>query len=185
VTNGAFRGNHVMGNRTGGNMTSRRAIKFIQGCYTEPDNSEARSLFDWAAKRGGSRQSTVSEVMKGAGLDRAYVISAMKQLDQHKLGKFTVGRRSKESRMNWDVDLGELGKVAQGLADDFEDPALSHGFSPRAPDVPGAGLDDILHVFHLRAERRISLKLPSDLTEVEARRLADFVLSLPFKNAKP
>jgi hypothetical protein len=166
-------------------MTSRRAIKFIQGCYTDPDNSEARSLFDWAAKRGGSRQSTVSEVMEGAGLGRAYVISAMKQLDQHKLGKFTVGRRSKESRMTWDVDLGELGKIAQGLADDFDDPALSHGFSSRAPDVPGAGSDEILHVFHLRPDLRNSLKLPSNLTASEAKRVADFIQSLPFDNAKP
>ena len=108
-------------------------------------------LFDWAAKRGASR-TTEREVLKGAGLDRAYVIYAMKQLDQYKLGKFTVGRRNKPSRMNWDVDLGELGKIAQGLADDFEDPALSHGFSPRAPEVPDPGLDDILHVFHLRPE---------------------------------
>jgi hypothetical protein len=169
----------------GAAMTSRRAIKFIQECYTDPDNPEATLLFDWAAKRGGSRQSTVSEVMKGAGLDRAYVIGAMKQLDDRKFGKFIVGRRNKESRMTWDVDLGELGKIAQGLAEDFEDPALSHGFSPRAPDVPGAGLDDILHVFHLRPELRISLKLPSNLTAAEARRLADFILSLPFENAKP
>jgi hypothetical protein len=70
-----------------------------------------------------------------------------------------------------------LGKVAQGLADDFDDPALSHGFSPRAPDVPGAGLDDILHVFHLRPELRISLKLPSNLTAAEGAEMRDLHLS--------
>ncbi len=166
-------------------MTSRKAIKFVQDCYSDADNPDAALLFDWAAKRGASRESTVSEVMKGAGLDRAYVISAMKQLAQYRFGKFTVGRRNKKSRMIWDVDLGELGKIAQGLAEDFEDPALSHGFSPRAPEVAGPGLDEILHVFHLRPELRVSLKLPSNLTAAEARRLADFILSLPFENAKP
>jgi hypothetical protein len=172
------------GKSKGAAMTSRRAIKKIQGYYTDPDNTVARSLFDWAAKQGGSKQSTVSEVVSGAGVSRSDVILAMKELDELRFGKFTVGRRQKESRMNWDVDLGELGKIAQGLADDFEDPVLSQG-PPRAPDVSGAGFDEILHVFHLRPEVRISLKLPSNLTSGEARRLADFVLSLPFEDAKP
>jgi hypothetical protein len=165
-------------------MTTRRAIKKIQGYYADPDNSQATLLFDWAAKQGGSKQSTVSEVMKGAGLDRAYVIMAMKELDQLRFGKFTVGRRRKVSRMTWDVDLGELGKIAQGLADDFEDPVLLHDSSPRAPDVPSAVLDEIVHLFHLRPELKISLKLPSNLTPGEAKRLADFILSLPFEDTK-
>jgi hypothetical protein len=164
-------------------MTSRRAIKTIQGYYNDPSNPDATLLFDWAAKQRGSKQSTVSEVMKGAGLERAYVILAMRELDQLRFGKFTVGRRNKESRMTWDVDLGDLGKVAQGLAVDFEDPVLSHG-TPQAPDVPGAGSDEILHVFHLRPELRISLKLPSNLTPGEARRFAEFILTLPFEEPK-
>jgi hypothetical protein len=163
-------------------MTSRRAIKTIQGYYSDAGNPEATLLFDWAAKQGGSKQSTVSEVMKGAGLERAYVILAMRELDQLRFGKFTVGRRNHESRMTWEVSLGDLGKVAQGLAADFEDPVLSHGVA-QAPDVPGAGSNEILHVFHLRPELRVSLRLPSNLTAAEARRLADFVLSLPFDRA--
>jgi hypothetical protein len=164
-------------------MTSDRAIKTIQGFYSHPDNSETRKLFDWAAKQRGARESTVDQVVEGADLKRAYVIYAMRELERLRFGKFTVGRRDKPSRMTWHVDLGDLGKVAQGLAEDFEDPVLSHG-SPQAPDFLDAGSDEILHVFHLRPELRISLKLPSNLTPVEFRRLADFILSLPFEESK-
>jgi hypothetical protein len=162
-------------------MTSDRAIKTIQGFYTHPDNSNTRQLFDWAAKQRGARESTVDQVVEGAGLERAYVIYAMRELDRLRFGKFTVGRRKKPSRMTWHVDLGDLGRCAQGSKVDFEEP--SHG-TPPAPDVPGTGSDEILHVFHLRPELRISLKLPSNLTPVESRRLADFILSLPFEESK-
>jgi hypothetical protein len=161
-------------------MTSDRAIKTIQDFYNHPDNSDTRKLFDWAAKQRGAKESTVSQVMEGAGLDRAYVIYAMRELDRLRFGKFTVGRRNKESRMTWHVDLGELGRAAQGSKVDFED--LSHG-TPLGPGVPGGGSDEILYVFPLRPELRISLKLPSNLTAPEARRFADFVLSLPIDRA--
>lgn len=121
-------------------MTSRRAIKKIQGYYIDPGNPEATILFDWAAKQGSSKRSTVTEVMEGAGLKRTYVILAMKELEELRFGKFTAGRRGQKSRMIWDVNLGELGKIAQGFADDFEDPALSHDSQPRALHVPDFGI---------------------------------------------
>jgi hypothetical protein len=163
-------------------MTSPRAIKTIQGYYNDPGNSGARQLFDWAAKQRGSKQSTVNEIEEGAGLKRADVISTMKELDRLRFGKFIVGRRNKESRMIWNVGLGDLGRCAQGTVVDFDEPAMSHDL-PQGAEAAGARPDDILHLFHLRPELRISLKLPANLTALEARRLADFVLSLPFDRA--
>jgi hypothetical protein len=156
-------------------MTSPKAIKTIRGYYNDPASPEARQLFDWAAKQHGSKETTVSQMEEGAGLTRADVVTSMKELDRLRFGKFTVGRRSKESRMTWYVDLGALGQCAQGHEIDFDDPL--------EPAAPGNEAADIVHVFHLRPERRISLKLPSNLSAAEARRLADFILALPFPMA--
>jgi hypothetical protein len=153
-------------------MTSERAIKKIRDFYNHPDNSDTRQLFDWAAKQPGARESTVPQVMEGADLDRGYVIYAMKELDKLRFGKFTVGRRNKKSRMTWFVDLGDLGRCAQGADIDFDEPVMSHG-TPQGP-VADAGESD---VFILRPGVRISV--PSDLTQREARQLAIFVLAIP------
>jgi hypothetical protein len=163
-------------------MTSQRAIKIIRGYYNDPATPGARQLFDWAAKQLGSKETTVSQMEKGAGLKRTDVIMSMKELDRLRFGKFTVGRRNKESRMTWYVDLGALGQCAQGLEVEFDDAELTEG-TARDPDASENRADEILHLYQLRPELRLSLRLPSNLTPGEARRLADFVLSLPFDRA--
>jgi hypothetical protein len=151
-------------------MTSPRAIKTIRAYYNDPDSPESKRFFDWAAKQQGRKQSTVSQVQKGAGLDRAFVIAAMKSLQQLRFGKFTVGRRNKESRMSWDVDLSDLGRCAQGSDVDFDEPVTSHG-TPQGPVVTDAGES---HVFIMRPGLKILL--PSDVTPDEGRQVSNWVL---------
>jgi hypothetical protein len=164
-------------------MISPKAIKKIQDYYNDPSDPETKRLFDWAAKQRGSKESTVEQIQEGTGLKRAYVIGAMKELDGLGFGQFVVGRRNKFSRMIWKVGLGDLGRCAQGSAVDFDDSELTEG-TARDPDASENRADEILHFFHLRPKLRISLKLPSNLTPGEARRLADFILSLPFEEPK-
>ena len=63
-------------------MIAERAKKFIRDHYADPDNTSTRKLFDWAAKQGFPKESTVDQIERGAKLDRAYVIYAMKELGQ-------------------------------------------------------------------------------------------------------
>ena len=44
-------------------------------------------------------------------MTRAFVVTAMKELDRLGFGKFVVGRRGNQSRMIWNVGLGDLDGV--------------------------------------------------------------------------
>jgi hypothetical protein len=163
-------------------MIAERAKKRIRDYYVDPANDGTRRLFDWAAKQNFHKETTVDQIEQGADLDRAWVIYAMKELAQLGFGKFVVGRRGNDSRMIWKVNLGDLGRYAQGSNVEFDEPELASG-PPQTSAEPAA--QEIVHFYQLRPELRLSLKLPLDLTPGEARRLADFILSLPFEDAKP
>jgi hypothetical protein len=165
-------------------MIAERAKKFIRDHYADPDNTSTRKLFDWAAKQGFPKESTVDQIERGAKLDRAYVIYAMKELGQLGFGRFVVGRRGNDSRMVWKVRLGDLGRCAQGETVEFDEPELTPVL-PRESETATEGAQDIVHFYQLRPDRKLSLSLPSDLTPREARRLANFILSLPFEDGMP
>jgi hypothetical protein len=160
-------------------MISERAKKRIQDYYADPKEAETRKFFDWAAKQRFSKESTVEQIEQGAKVTRAFVVTAMKELDRLGFGKFVVGRRGNQSRMIWNVGLGDLGRCAQGKIVDFEE--LEPSESASAEDLANTGVQEILHLYQLRPDLRVSFRLPANLTRGEARRLADFVLSLPFE----
>jgi len=153
-----------------------KAIKKLQDYYNDEDDPDARQLLDWAAKQRGIRESTIEEIERGTGLKRAYLVLSIKELARLGFGKFIVGRRTQKSRMIWEVDLCDVGICAQGGLVDFETNRVGE-----PEGSPSSTPEDITHVFHLRPDLRISLKLPSNLTSLEAKRLADFILSLPFE----
>jgi hypothetical protein len=165
-------------------MIAEKAKRRIRDYYAEPANEEARRLLDWAAKQSYPEETDVDQIVDAAGLDRAYVISAMKELAQLGFGQFVVGRHKKPSRMIWKVRLGDLGRYAQGEAVEFDEPELPPMRSHES-ETAKHGAPDIVHFYQLRPERKLSLSLPSDLTPREARRLADFIMSLPFDDGMP
>jgi hypothetical protein len=161
-------------------MITEKAKREIQRYYADPEEVESKKLLDWAAMQRFTKESTVAQIEDGAKLSRAFVVLAMKNLDRLGFGKFVLGRRGNQSRMIWNVDLGDLGRCGQGKDINFNAPVQSPS---EEADLANAGLQDILHFYQLRPDLRISLRLPLNLTPGEARRLADFVLSLPFERS--
>jgi hypothetical protein len=165
-------------------MITEKAKERVREYYADPADENARKLFDWASRQTDQAESEVEQIVRAAKLSRPYVIYAMKELAQLGFGQFVVGRRNNRSRMIWSVNLGDLGRCAQGEPVEFDEPELAETPSQQPQSVK-PGEQNIVHFYQLRPELRLSLKLPSNLTRGEARRLADFILSLPFEEAIP
>jgi hypothetical protein len=165
-------------------MIAEKAKRRVRDYYAEPSNEDARKLLDWAAKQSCPEETDVDQIVGAVRLERAYVISAMKELTQLGFGQFVVGRHKKPSRMVWKVRLGDLGRYAQGETVEFDEPEITPKLSHES-ETAEHGAQDIVHFYQLRPDRKLSLSLPSDLTPREARRLADFILSLPFEDGMP
>jgi hypothetical protein len=163
-------------------MISEKVKKKIQDYYADPEEAETKRFFDWAAKQRFAKESPVAQIEDGAKVSRTFVVQAMKELDRLGFGKFVVGRRGNQSRMIWNVGLGDLGRCAQGKDVNFNAPEPLQGSSEEA-DLANAEMKEILHFYQLRPDLRISFRLPSDLTPVEAKRVADFILSLSFERS--
>ena len=165
-------------------MISERVKKKIQGYYADAKNVDAKKLFDWAAKQRFSKESTAEQIEQGAKVTHAFVIAAMKDLEELGFGKFVLGRRGSKSRMIWNVGLGDLGRCAQGKYVDFNAPEPVESPLEEA-DLANTGVQEIQHLYQLRPDLRISIRLPADLTPVEAKRVADFIRSLSFEGSAP
>jgi hypothetical protein len=166
-------------------MITEKGKEKIREAYADPSNEDARKLFDWASRQTDKAESEVEQVMRGAKLSRPYVVDAMKELAQLGFGQFVVGRRNNRSRMIWSVNLGDLGRCAQGEPVEFDEaePAETPSQQPQSAKLGEQNI--VQHFYLLRPELRVSLKLPANLTRGEARRLADFILSLPFEDSIP
>jgi hypothetical protein len=166
-------------------MITQKGKEKIREAYADPSNEDARKLFDWASSQTDKAESQVEQIMRGAKLSRPYVVHAMKELAQLGFGQFVVGRRNNRSRMIWNVNLGDLGRCAQGEPVEFDEAEPAEMPSQQTQSIKPGEQNIVQHFYLLRPELRVSLKLPANLTRGEARRLADFILSLPFDDVKP
>src|SRR5579885_2202548 len=130
------------------------------------------------------------------------VKDAFRECEALKLGRYVPGRWNSPSRFEWVYKIKELGAVARGAKDSFDEgpftlddepiespsnsasttkPTTTNGIKGDLgnPSV-NVGLDTIGHRFTLRAGCEVEIRLPADLTSTEAARLARFVTSLPF-----
>jgi hypothetical protein len=109
------------------------------------------------------------------------------------LGEFISGDVARP-RFVWGYPLLELPRVASGeswelepLRETIEDDANGHrSGQPDDDDDEDAPRDSsarggsIKHIFRLREDFSVKMRLPADLTAGEAFRLADFIKTLPF-----
>lgn len=138
----------------------------------------ARALLDEFAGRKNSLTTTSVDRLvrifkdRDEPLARGDVIDVFKSLEEIGSGKFRIGRRGKRSRFEWRDDMISVGQAASGEQERID---------ARPPDAPEEEPDDglVSRPYLLRSDMTVTLDLPVDLTEREARRLADFVLTLP------
>lgn len=93
------------------------------------------------------------------------ILTVAKQLSAVGVGNLVVGRRGSPTRIVWNVPVTNLGKYAQGQIEDLESEPCTKMLE---------------HSFPVRPDMNFKAVLPSDLTQSEANRLADFIRTLPF-----
>jgi len=140
-------------------------------------DAHARALLDHLAQRGKNprgwqtRVDQAYEIIATADASATYAEAraVLENLAGVPCGKFVLGRRGYPTRLVWEIDAISAGKVAKGEAEAVAAAADE--------DAPPPGMMDV--EYPLRDEQTITLRLPRDLSEREAERLAKFIISLP------
>ena len=150
----------------------------------------ARRLFDnFSARQKDSSMTPASRAAFLADASHGEIVALLRKLDELGAGEFKVGRRGSKTRIEWNFSIRSLGAAAQGAAGQPEeiDPTQLEEVEaePSESDVSesSSGLGDsewIAHSFQLRADMRLTIRLPVDLTAKEAERLAGFIRQVPF-----
>lgn len=156
--------------------------------YTE----DFKPIFEMLSKKEQPvKATTVDSIVSSSHLSRAQVIDLFKKLAEAGAGEFRMGRRGQPTRIEWAYNLSDVGKLALGEADEIKPLYADEGRKgPRSmPSVPHkrgrpvgsknktSELND--HVYLLRNDVKVHFKLPKDLNQNEAKRLAEFVQTLP------
>jgi hypothetical protein len=152
-------------------------------------NRGSRALFQHFGQLHNTRgnSTSVEEMLAGLLAEQKTVISRrelvrlLHAFARAGCGWFRVGRRGKPSRFEWATPahtiaatvLGEI-PAAPARARQTATTNTSNGADPT-----GAGTQ-LTHSYHLRRGMTVSISLPTDLTEREATRLADFIRTLSF-----
>lgn len=142
-----------------------------------------QDFFEWAnSMKSTPRETTYEELQSVLKMNRNEIRSYAADIERAQIGKRIFGRRKFKSRIRWIYTLQSVAAAARGLSDTLE--LVSDSNFPATPETnepsSGAGRpDEADHVFQLRRDRRVTFRLPKDLTLKEAERLAAFVKTLP------
>lgn len=148
----------------------------------------ARALLDHISQRRyNSFESTVDRLeavlkREGADCSRRDVVGALRSLEQLKCGTFVMGRRGQASRFQWGVEMIGVGKAARG-EETMVEPLKQEEARPEDTEEKEGATRSIRHTFNLRPDYTVTVDLPSDFSQKEALRLAEFVKTLPFDEA--
>ncbi|MGI8486126.1 MAG: hypothetical protein ACR2OU_17940, partial [Thermomicrobiales bacterium] len=147
-------------------------------------NPTARAALDhFAQRKNNSTRTTVDRLQaalraEGHDIGRGEILEFLKALATAGCGVFVIGRKGHPSRFEWSVNLVDLGRSGSGESIKVQaiTPATTPARAVKADD------DDALveHRYHLRSDIELRFDLPSNLTAVEANRIADFIKTLPF-----
>lgn len=150
---------------------------------------EAEALFRYFAeqKRGEveTTKESVERILRTSRLDAGKGRWILQQLGRAGCGTYIPGRHTHKSRFKWDVNSIDVAKSILG-ARTAEDPSETAALPDNVPlssnlgIVTGAG-DSLEGVFNLRPDYSVRLTYPKNISRREARRLADFIVTLPFE----
>ena len=143
----------------------------------------------------------------GSMVERPEIVEFFQKLHGIGLGEFVSGEGVRRPRFVWGYPHTQLAGVASGEAwvleplpsngaalnghddGDEDDDLLDDDLIEDAPAVGGPAdgvvsaigpTSAIKHIYRLRGNYTVKLRLPLDLTPTEAGRLADFIRTLPF-----
>jgi hypothetical protein len=126
---------------------------------------------------------------KGSQVDRPEIVRFFQRLHEIGLGEFASGEDGRRPRFLWGFPNAQLAQIANGEAWALEPmtdsvPEEEEGGDEESGEARESaeanGSSAIKHVFRLRENFSVKMRLPADLTANEAFRLADFFKPLPF-----
>ena len=141
----------------------------------------ARAFLQLAAHR--ERNQNITNVdraltnLENAGyqFNRSQLLAVFRALNDLGCGEFKVVRRGWPSRFEWSTGIISVGRAAIGEQQNVEQ------IEAVAEEEIDAEFNWLTHTFHLRPNVEVELELPMDLSPNEARRLTQFIDSLPFE----
>lgn len=129
---------------------------------------------------------TVQRAVRLTGAERKEVVEMFKKLQDLGLGEFIVGRRNSPSRFAWTVGMVETAKDVFEKQDDTPIKPLPKAELEMLEEEPEDLEEEeeeeegfTRHTFQLRKNLAVHFSLPSDLTPLEAKRLAILLTALP------
>ena len=114
---------------------------------------------------------------EGQSINRAKIIAALKKLENAQCGRYIKGVKGWPSRFEWTVSSQLAGSSA---ADDL---VSEDEYEEMFDETNQEAVEARDHSYQLRTDLVVPLDLPIDLTIHEAKRLAQFILSLPLAEA--
>jgi hypothetical protein len=153
-------------------------LKALRNLYQS--DKVARAFLDYAARRQRNAVETPVDRVRmnlrheGCAASRKDTIELFRKLADIGCGEFVVGRRGRESRFLWSVGLVSVGRAASGESEEIERITEDDSSDDETSDT-------LTHRFHLRPDNTVEFDLPTNLTESEANRLADYIRTLPFR----
>jgi hypothetical protein len=153
-------------------------IEELKEFYSQ--NQTARVVCDHMANRERNQSETkLPRILRLLEQERkevkkSDVIAMFRKLQDFECGEFIAGRKGWQTRFVWSV--GSLGacKAASGEI---------ASVVPLGPADDAPSEKEVLnHDYNLRSDLVVKFALPVDLTEREAKRLADFINSLPLED---
>ena len=163
------------------------------------------SFTDWENKKVTSVKRVHRRLeRKGSFMPRPEIAQFFQTLHTIGLGEFIAGDGVRRPRFVWGYPLQDLPRVASGEAWELTPlpaPTAESAAHPESDEADegdghtnGAHEDDedeilseraqgrpmLKHVYRLRGDYVVKLRLPMDLTQTEANRLADYIKTLPF-----
>ncbi len=150
--------------------------------YNE-DDAFKRIVAWFYERRKDSWEMPVRIAAYRTGLDEREVRRVFKVLDGLGCGRFIKGRgENAESRMAWKLSIRGIASAAKGETSNIEDVEASPEDTLEAEEekrMATSETDGVTHIFKLRSDFDVLIKLPPDFTEGEAERLSRFLKAVP------
>ncbi|MEE4211145.1 MAG: hypothetical protein V2I43_17995 [Parvularcula sp.] len=147
------------------------------------NDAAATAILDhFATRKRNQAETKVDRMMsvltqEGYNLSRGDVVRVFRELEACGCGQFRVGRHGWPSRILWDIQITDLGKLASGEDTQVESISISE-----IDEEETTSLYTFTHTLKLREDFDVEFELPTDLTPNEAKRLALFVQALPLED---
>jgi hypothetical protein len=134
-------------------------------------NQLAKALLDDLAGRVrnvNGNQTVVDDLVMETNCERQEAIALLRKFEDCRCGRFLTGRRGQPSRFEWFFPAIEIAReVVHGVSPTPSNPQVSDG--------EGQLLE---HIIWCRPGLRLNLRLPADMTQAEAEKIAGVIRNL-------